>query len=96
MLRKVSVFALAVTVTAGIAGSAWAQSQPAAKVTAQAGNINILEQSGLGWTTILQGTIKTSAQKDLFVGVTMECGLLTRTLSGARTASPTPPERRPA
>jgi hypothetical protein len=56
--------------------SALAQS---AKATAKVGNVNVLNQTTLGWTTILSNTIKTANQKDLFIDVSLETGLYTQT-----------------
>ena len=61
----------------GLASSgALAQS---AKATAKVGNVNVLNQTTLGWTTILANTIKTANQKDLFIDVSLETGLYTQT-----------------
>jgi hypothetical protein len=56
--------------------SALAQS---AKATAKVGNVNVLNQTTLGWTTILSNTIKTANQKDLLIDVSLETGLYTQT-----------------
>ena len=56
--------------------SALAQS---AKATAKVGNVNVLNQVTLEWTTILSNTIKTANQKDLFIDVSLETGLYTQT-----------------
>mgnify|MGYP001812463742 FL=1 len=56
--------------------SAVAQS---AKATAKVGDVNVLNQTTLGWTTILSNTIKTANQKDLFIDVSLETGLYTQT-----------------
>jgi hypothetical protein len=50
-----------------------------AKATAKVGNVNVLNQTTLGWTTILSNTIKTANQKDLFIDVSLETGLYTQT-----------------
>ena len=64
-------------------GAAFAQNQPSAKATAQAADLNVISsEDSNGYTrmqTILSQTIKTPNQKDLLIGVTMECGLLTKT-----------------
>jgi len=60
-------------------------SQPSAKATAKVGNINMVSgptTSGRNdgdWTTIMRQTIKTSKQKDLIMGVSLEIGLYTET-----------------
>jgi len=68
-------------------GTSLAQNKPASKATVQAGGISVLGsplESSLalsdGFSTILSGSIKTAEQKDLIVGVSLECGLSTRTL----------------
>ena len=50
-----------------------------AKATAAVGNINILDSSDLGWSTIMEQDIRTSNKKDLFMDVSLECGLYTKT-----------------
>ena len=64
------------------ATSALAQtSQPSAKATAKTSAITLLETTATSdWTTVLSNQIKTSNQKDLFVGVSLEVGLYTQTL----------------
>lgn len=54
-------------------------SQPSAKSTAKIGNIAILESQDMNWTTILSNNIKTPTGKDLFIDVSLECGLYTQT-----------------
>jgi hypothetical protein len=63
-----------------------AEGQPAAKSTAMASAINILDNSVQSaeatepaWTPILSNTIKTANPSDLFVDVSLECGLYTGT-----------------
>lgn len=53
--------------------------QPASKASAQVGKINILSSENLDWTQVLGTTIKTPNGKGLFVDVSLECGLYTRT-----------------
>lgn len=60
-----------------LAGSnALAQS---AKATVAVGNVNILNGTSMGYTTIMSSQIRTSNLKDLIMDVSLECGLLTRT-----------------
>src|SRR5207249_9209037 len=61
-------------------------SQPSAKVTAKTANLTLLpETSGTGgWYTMMYNTIKTANQKDLFIGVSLEVGLFTQTLSSSK------------
>ncbi len=79
---------LALTLIAGVARGQ--QQQPSSKVTAQVGFINVMNEmslftngtiTGTGqWTDILRNSLKTPNQKDLFIGVSLEVGLLTQTL----------------
>jgi hypothetical protein len=62
-------------------------SQPSSKATAKVGFVNVLKEVSspadpkIGpWQTILSNTLKTPNQKDLFIGVSLEVGLLTGTL----------------
>jgi len=61
-----------------------AQSGPSAKVTAKTSALNLIHATtGTNdWATIsgFANTIKTANQKDLFIGVSLEVGLYTRTL----------------
>jgi hypothetical protein len=60
---------------------------PSAKATTQFTAISVLDSSAQGidpngepeWTTLLSNTIHTSSQKSLFIDVSLECGLFTRT-----------------
>ncbi len=42
-------------------------------------DVSVLNQTNLGLATIMTAGIKTSEQKDLILGVSLECGLYTRT-----------------
>ena len=63
-----------------------ADAQPSAKVTAKTSRLALLPQTtGTGdWVTVLSNQIKTANQKDLFVGVSLEVGLYTRTLAKSK------------
>ena len=74
--RKLVNVLLAVGLLGLACTSALAQS---AKATAKVGNVNVLNQTSFGWTTILSNTIKTANQKDLFIDVSLETGLYTQT-----------------
>jgi hypothetical protein len=67
-------------------GTAHAQNQPSAKVTAKTSRLILLpETTGTGeWQTVLANNIKTPNQKDLFIGVSLEVGLFTQTLVRSR------------
>ncbi len=86
---KCKILALVVTILALAVGTASAQS---AKATAQVdelitigvtpGPVDLTSGpavNALNWTTILTQTIKVPSQKDLFIGVSLECGLFTKT-----------------
>lgn len=55
-----------------------ASAEPSAKVTAIVGNIKQVD-AGAGWIKIMENNIKTAHAKDLFVDVSLECGLTTDT-----------------
>lgn len=63
-----------------------ADTQPSAKVTAKTSRLTLLPTTtGTGdWVTVLSNQIKTANQKDLFVGVSLEVGLYTRTLAKSK------------
>ena len=83
MKKKIFGLALIVMLSFALAiPSAYAAS---AKATAKVGNLaevpatNASVASEADWVTVLENEIKTSSQKDLFVDVSMECGLTTNT-----------------
>ena len=80
-MRKYVVFSLAAVLAIVLAGGlVYAQSgHPSAKATAKVGDIAILEATEMEWATILSNTLKTPNQKDLFIDVSLECGLYTKT-----------------
>jgi hypothetical protein len=77
-----TALAVALVVTLAIGGLVSAESLPSSKAAAQVKDINILSwtDSSSDWSTILEQSIKTPNQKDLFMGVSLESGLYTRTL----------------
>jgi hypothetical protein len=79
MRKFFGVAAVLVIVLAMGVGTA-SSALPSAKATANVGNIAILDNTGMEWTPILSNTLKTPNQKDLFIDVSLECGLYTRTL----------------
>ena len=81
-MKKFVVATVVVSVLVFFGAALAAESQPSAKATAQVGNIAKLDLTDLPETTILQQTLKTASQKDLFIDVSLECGLYTRTKSG--------------
>lgn len=86
-MDKLRTMAAAAAFVAAASGVSYAQSQPSAKFTAQVGNINVLDSTALGWTTVLSNSIKTSSQKDLVVGVSLEAGLYTQTVVRSKTGT---------
>ena len=82
MRRFLSISMVALLAIITVFGVASAQSQPSSKVTAQVSTITILEptEGDTDWTTILSNNLRTPNQKDLFVDVSLECGLYTDTL----------------
>ncbi len=79
-----SAFLLGASALAGTLSAA-ENGHPAAKATAKTGNIALVSgptvsgQEEGAWATVLSNTIKTSSQKDLLIGVSLECGLFTDT-----------------
>ncbi len=61
------------------------EGSPSAKVTAMVGGINLLTASAEGnqgaspWAMVMENTLHTSSQKDLFIDVSLEVGLYTNT-----------------
>lgn len=52
---------------------------PASKATASVGDIAILNATDLAWSTVMSGELRTS-NRALFVDLSLECGLLTKTV----------------
>jgi len=54
---------------------------PASKAAAQVSDVYILDETNAdqNWSPILSQTIKTANAKDLFIDVSLECGLFTKT-----------------
>ncbi len=77
---------LAASLVAGsFYGAAFAaDSQPAAKSTAMASDIHVIDATETAYTTILSNTIKTANPSDLFIDVSLECGLYTETLTKSK------------
>lgn len=76
-MKRLSLFISAI-LAAGLFWSGHASAQ-SAKATVAVGNVNIINGSSAGYSTIMSSYIRTSSQKDLIVDVALECGLLTRT-----------------
>lgn len=66
--------------------TAYAQSQPSAKVTAKTANLTLIPQTTgtSDWQTVLANSIKTASQKDLFINASFEVGLFTQTLVSSK------------
>src|ERR1043166_4200252 len=71
-------------------GTVYSQTQPSSKATSKIGLINVMNELSVGtnasgdsvgaWVNILNHNLKTPNQRDLFIGVSLEVGLLTDTL----------------
>lgn len=92
-MQALATASLAITL---LAASAAGQSQPSSKVTAQVGLINVMDELSVTtnssggtvgvWTDVLRNNLKTPNQKDVFIGVSLEVGLLTDTLVRSKNA----------
>lgn len=87
MTRVLNKIVAASFMAAVISGAAFAgsNSMPSSKSTAMVSKINVLStqvaaSGGEPWSTILSSAIKTSNPADLFVDVSLECGLYTNTV----------------
>jgi hypothetical protein len=78
----VSALVMSLALPFGAATALGADSQPSAKVTAKTANLTLIPATTgtSDWTDVLSNTIKTSNQKDLFIGASFEVGLYTKTL----------------
>ncbi len=93
IIRGIALSGLSLVLASGVS---YAQNQPSAKVTAQVGLINVMSELSVGtntiatnagpWTDILRNQLKTPNQKDVFIGVSLEVGLLTDTLVKSKNA----------
>jgi hypothetical protein len=85
MTRVLNKILAASIIAVAVSSAAFAESQPSAKSTAMVSGINVIGVKAdtgpnSGWTTILSNTIKTPNPADLFVDVSLECGLYTNTV----------------
>jgi hypothetical protein len=75
--------AIVLLLSLGVGGAFAADNNPnaSAKATAQVKDVTILDwsESDVDWTNVLTQTIKTANKKDLFIDVSLECGLYTKT-----------------
>jgi hypothetical protein len=89
--NKMMVLAMAAAMAIAVGhAAAYAQGHPSAKATAKVGFINVMDELSVGtnssstttgtWATVLSNTLKTPNQKDVFIDVSLEVGLLTDTL----------------
>ena len=75
-MKKLSIVCLALVMTVAFGfGSAFAAS---AKVTAQRGDLSLVPATN-EWTPVFSQDIHVPSQKDLFIDVSLECGLTTNT-----------------
>lgn len=64
----------------GTTGGLFAAGPPASKAVAAVADITILDtDQDVDWTPILTAQLRTASVKDLFIDVSLECGLYTRT-----------------
>lgn len=81
-MRKVAnLLVIAVLLTIVVVSSAGAAGTPSSKVTAVVKDITVLNgaTAPTDWKPIMTKQLKTANQKDLFVDVSLECGLYTMT-----------------
>lgn len=78
-LKKIASRLAAFGLTAVAAGSVLAGGATSNAVSIGNGDFAVLNASNGGAASALSATIKTSEQKDLVLGVSLECGLYTRT-----------------
>ena len=76
-MRKLFTMSLVVILVATF-GFADSHAAPASKATSQCGDIAVVKEAA-GYGTIFTQTIKVPEKKDLFVDVSLECGLTTDT-----------------
>jgi len=81
-MKKLVVASVILSVLVFFGAALAAENQPSAKATAKVGAINKLDYTNLPETLILSQILKTASQKDLFIDVSLECGLYTKTKSG--------------
>lgn len=77
-LTGLAMFALVICVASSGVFADPGGGQPASKVTAKVGDIQFVGPEDV-WITILSNTLKTANQKDLFIDVSLESMLYTRT-----------------
>ncbi len=80
-MKRLVAIALVVSVLAGliVGGAVYAGTLRAAKATAIVGDITWLEPNNREFETILDQPIRVPQQKDLFIDVSLLCGLFTQT-----------------
>ncbi len=83
-MKKAAVsLILALTVTSVFAVASFAQSLPSSKAAVQLSELTLIEYqsaSSADWGKLLSTSLRTSQQKDLIIGASLETGLFTRTL----------------
>ena len=80
-MKNIAYAIAALSMSAFAAGSAMAAGSTSNAVNiGKIGDFGILNASNGGATSALSATIKTSEQKDLVMGVSLECGLYTKTV----------------
>ena len=90
-MKKTIVLALVTALVVTLVGAAFvanAASLPSSKATAKVSELTLIDWTAEeDWTTILEQRIKTPNQKDLFIDVSLETGLYTRTLVRSKRTS---------
>ena len=85
-MKHVRIAVLTLAVFCLVFSSVFAAGQPSAKATCKVADLTLInwvddQGSAVGqWVTLLSNTIKTANKNDLFIDVSLECGLFTRTL----------------
>lgn len=81
-MKKLSIICLAALLAVVFCIST-ANAEASAKATAVSGALKAIDNTD-GWTTVMENNIKTANTKDLFISVSMECGLTTNTMVASR------------
>ncbi len=81
MKKLIAISVALVLILAAVAIPASAASLPSSKAAAEVSELTLIDWTEAeAWDTILEQSIKTPNQKDLFIDVSLETGLYTRTL----------------
>jgi hypothetical protein len=84
-LAACSAVALAINLSTPVGHASVLLGTPAAKATASVSDIHLMDTtSAQNWTMLMSNTLKTPNKKDLFIDVSLESGLMTRTLASSK------------